>query len=347
MNYCYITLIYDISDRVPKALTKVEPLLFLLIPFMILIYTNNIILGPQLFIPAFAQVDDTDASSPAARQYTIGVYIINIGKIDLQTGSYDLDFYIWLASDEEGVNFVQNAPKIDYMNAQRITVEPSRIEPDYWEARVKGTFLKNMDFRNYPFDKQQATVEVEGFETVDKLVFVPDARNSGFDYLINVPGWNLGNSYSEVAVHDYPDESYSRYIFTFDIERAPLSSFLKTIFPIIIITTIAMLAFWMSPTNFPPRIGLAASTLLAAVAAHLNAANQLPPIGYLTLIDKVMIVVYALFLNNLLSMVLQMRLMDHKKEEQAVKVNSKMRKLMPVIIGVILAILIPFDLRLV
>jgi membrane protein insertase Oxa1/YidC/SpoIIIJ len=58
-----------------------------------------------------------------------------------------------------------------------------------------------------------------------------------------------------------------------------------------------------------------------------------------------MIVAYALFLNNLVSMVLQMRLIDHKKETEAAKVNSKMRKLMPVIIGIILAILLPFDLR--
>jgi uncharacterized membrane protein len=106
-----------------------------------------------------------------------------------------------------------------------------------------------------------------------------------------------------------------------------------------------MLAFWMSPTNFPPRIGLAASTLLAAVAAHLSAASQLPPIGYLTLMDKVMIVAYALFLNNLISMVLQMRLVDRKKEEEAAKVNARMRRLMPLIIGIILVFLVPFDLR--
>lgn len=202
-----------------------------------------------------------------------------------------------------------------------------------------------MDFRNYPFDSQRVTVEVEGFEPVDRLVFTPDVDSSGYDYLVNVPGWNLGQTTSDVIVHDYPDFSYSRYIFSFDLERAYLSSFLKTIFPVLIITTIAMLAFWMSPTNFPPRIGLAASTLLAAVAAHLNAANQLPPIGYLTLMDKVMIVAYVLFLNNLISMVLQMRLMDHKKEEEAARVNSKMRKFMPLIIAIILGILIPFDLR--
>ena len=61
--------------------------------------------------------------------------------------------------------------------------------------------------------------------------------------------------------------------------------------------------------------------------------------------DKVMLVAYALFLNNLVSMVLQMRLVDHKRDEEAAKVNARMRKLMPVIIGVILLLLIPFDLR--
>lgn len=279
------------------------------------------------------------------QELTAGVYIINIGKIDLQTGSYDLDFYFWISTSDPSVDFTKEKPRFDFMNAQRITVDQSTLEPNYYEVRVRGTFLKNMDFRNYPFDKQQVTVEVEGFETVDKLVFVPDTAASGHDSLINVPGWNIGENESTILVHQYPDGAYSRYMFSFVIERAALSSFLKTIFPVLIITTIAMLAFWMSPTNFSPRIGLAASTLLAAVAAHLNAANQIPPVGYLTLMDKVMLVVYALFLNNLLSMVLQMRLVDHKREEEAAKVNAKMRKLMPVIIGAILAVLVPFDLR--
>ncbi len=283
------------------------------------------------------------ASAQAPEERTIGVYLINVGKIELQTGSYDLDFYIWFASTNPDVDFTRQTPRFDFMNALRTTVEPSRIEPDYYEARVKGTFIKNMDFRQYPFDTQLVTIEIEGFDTVDKLVFVPDYEATGYDELINVPGWALGEGRSEVVEHRYPDGTYSRYVFTFTIERAPLSSFLKTIFPVLIITTIAMLAFWMSPTNFAPRIGLAASTLLAAVAAHLNAANQLPPIGYLTLIDKVMIVVYALFLNNLLSMVMQMRLVDHNNKDEAVKVNAKMRRLMPVIIVVILAALIPLD----
>jgi hypothetical protein len=304
----------------------------------------------DLFVPTNNDnnaITTTANNSANPERLTAGVYLINIGKIDLQTGSYDLDFYFWLSTSNSTADFTKQKPSFDFMNSMNARVEPSRIEPSYYEVRVKGTFLKNMDFRNYPFDTQQVTVEVEGFENTDKLVFVPDTVSSGYDNLINVPGWNLGQTRQNVILHQYPDQSYSRYIFSFDIQRSPLSSFLKTIFPVVIITTIAMLAFWMSPTNFTSRIGLAASTLLAAVAAHLSAANQLPPIGYLTLMDKVMIVAYALFLNNLVSMVLQMRLVDHKKEEESAKVNAKMRKLMPIIIGLILAILVPFDFRVV
>ncbi|EPA04995.1 hypothetical protein [Candidatus Nitrosarchaeum limnium] len=263
------------------------------------------------------------------KTYTIGTYLLNVGKIDLQNGAYDLDFYIWIKSDD--ANFIETKPKIEFMNG-KATVEPITVEKNYYEARVKGIFQKNMDFRNYPFEKILLTVEIEGTEDMKSFEFVPDLEESGVDDLVNIPGWNLQSTNSDVTIHKYSDDSeYSRYVFSLEMERFPLSSFLKTMLPVIIITTIAMLAFWMSPTNFTARIGLGASTLLAAVAAHLNAANQLPPIGYLTLFDKIMIIAYALFLNNLLSMVIQMRLIDHKREEEAVKVNAKMRKAIPVI----------------
>lgn len=270
---------------------------------------------------------------PKKDTYQIGTYLLNVGKIDLQTGIYDLDFYLWIRSDD--ANFIDAKPKFEFMNG-KATIEPITIEKNYYEVRVKGIFQKNMDFRNYPFEKILLTVEIEGLDNIDTFEFVPDIQESGVDKLVNIPGWNLKSTDSFISTHEYSDGTkFSRYVFSLEIERFPLSSFLKTIFPVIIITTIAMLAFWMSPTNFTARIGLGASTLLAAVAAHLNAANQLPPIGYLTLMDKIMIVAYALFLNNLLSMVIQMRLIDNKREEDAVKINAKMRKFMPIIVGVI------------
>lgn len=302
--------------------------------------TILIILGVSFSFTNYAYSQTSENNQLVSNQekkYEIGVHVINVGKIDLQTGTYDLDFYLWVKS-EEG-NFDKSPPRIEFMNG-KASMEPIKIEPNYYESRVKGVFQKNMNFKNYPFEMIQLTVEVEGINDSSILELVADEKESGIDKLVNIPGWNLIESRIFVTEHEYSDNTtFSRLVFSIDIERFPLSSFLKTIFPILIITTIAMLAFWMSPSNFTARIGLGASTLLAAVAAHLNAAGQLPPIGYLTLMDKIMIIAYSLFLNNLLSMVIQMRLIDHKKEIEAEKINSKMRKMMPIIIIIIFMIL--------
>ncbi len=286
------------------------------------------------FIPAILSDDSLEEqSNENQKSYKVGIYLLNVGKIDLQTSSYDLDFYMWVYSDQD--DFTQSKPKIEFMNG-KATMEPITVEPHYYEARVKGTFLNNLDFHQYPFEQLHLTVVVEGIDGREDLILVADKDESGVDKLINIPGWHLVDNTQDILVHQYPDgKEYSRYVYTMTIERFFVSSFLKTIFPVIIITTIAMLAFWMSPSNFAPRIGLGASTLLAAVAAHLSAANQLPPIGYLTLLDKIMIVVYALFLNNLLSMVIQMRHVDNNMKEKAVKINALMRKLMPLIVLVL------------
>lgn len=300
-----------------------------------LVFVLLIVLSCAIVIPDIV----AQQSSVDKKTYTIGTYLLNVGKIDLQNGSYDLDLYMWIKSDD--ANFIETKPRFEFMNG-KATIEPITVEKNYYEIRVKGIFQKNMDFKNYPFEKILLTVEIEGIEDMKSLEFIPDLEESGVDDLVNIPGWNFKSTNSDITIHKYSDGTeFSRYIFSLEIERFPLSSFLKTMLPIIIITTIAMLAFWMSPTNFTARIGLGASTLLAAVAAHLNAANQLPPIGYLTLFDKIMIIAYALFLNNLLSMVIQMRLIDHKREEDAIKINVKMRRAMPIIcILIFLALLV-------
>lgn len=298
-----------------------------------------LVAASMVFLPIASSDEQSVIVNDGQKSYKVGIYLLNVGKIDLQTSSYDLDFYMWVASDDD--DFTQAKPKIEFMNG-KATMETITVEPHYYEMRVKGTFLKNMDFHQYPFEQLYLTIEVEGIDDVNNLVLVADDEHSGVDGLVNIPGWNLLGFASDTSTHFYPDgKEFSRYVYTMTLERFFVSSFLKTIFPILIITTIAMLAFWMSPTNFAPRIGLGASTLLAAVAAHLSAANQLPPIGYLTLFDKIMIIAYALFLNNLLSMVIQMRYVEQDKKDKAIKINTRMRRLMPIIVIVIfLALLV-------
>jgi hypothetical protein len=109
--------------------------------------------------------------------------------------------------------------------------------------------------------------------------------------------------------------------------------------PIAVITTIALLAFFVSPKNFAQRIGLGVTTLLSATAFHLSLLNGIPPTGYLTFADKMMIFVYGLFLYNLSVSVLIMRYVDTKKEDAAERINKRALGVLPLIILVGIAVL--------
>jgi len=102
--------------------------------------------------------------------------------------------------------------------------------------------------------------------------------------------------------------------------------------PITVITTMSLLAFAISPQNFALRIGLGVTTLMSATAFHLALLSGIPPVGYLTLADRMMLAVYAIFLYNLSASVYIMKLVDAKKTEEAQKFNKKALKILPIII---------------
>jgi hypothetical protein len=105
-----------------------------------------------------------------------------------------------------------------------------------------------------------------------------------------------------------------------------------------IITAISLLTFFISPQNFSQRIGLGVTTLMSATAFHLSLLSSIPPTGYLTLADRIMLCVYVIFLYNLSASVYIMRLVDAKKMEEATKFNRKALTTLPVLIVALIMI---------
>ena len=302
-------------------LHKVLPLLFL-----------------GIILTLFVQVPDHSAQaapSSGGSVVSVGVWLINVGKVDLSAGTADLDFYVWFNSSgsPQQVSF-------EFMNGAVSSMSVTDASPSYQEYRVRGTFQNNLDFKNFPFDSHTISIEIEDTNVSSSaLNFVPDTGETGIDPSINIAGWTIQNSDVNVVQHSYPgNETYSRFIFSFEIGRSALSSVVKSVVPISIITTIAMLSFFVSPANYAQRIGLGVTALLAAVAAHLALVSEIPPVGYLTLADKIMITAYGLFLYGLTISVLVMRKVDEKKMDEADRLNSRSRLALP---GVVLLLIVP------
>jgi hypothetical protein len=148
----------------------------------------------------------------------------------------------------------------------------------------------------------------------------------------SVAGWTLGNLQSQVILHSYGAQSFIRPVFTVTLSRPIISGLIKSVLPIAIITAISLLAFVMSAEDYSQKMALGITTLLSATAFHLSLLSGIPPTGYLTFADRMMISVYILFLFNIGSAVYLMKLERVNKKEQAILYNKKAQKLLPIIL---------------
>jgi hypothetical protein len=266
------------------------------------------------------------------------VWLINVEKLDLSANSYRLDFYLWFQynpseislSDVQQFEFINGAPSMYVVDVNETQ--------GYLEYRVRGDFIKTFDFSQYPFETHELAVEIEHKNlNVNNLIFEQDST-SNIDPEANVAGWNLGVLQTSVTEHSYGDETFSRFVFSVDLQRPALSSFIKTVLPIAVITTISLLAFFMAPQNFAQRITLGVTTLLSATAFHLSLLSGIPPTGYLTFADKMMLSVYVIFLFNLSVSVYIMRFVEAKRMDDAVRVCRRSQRFLPILIIILIIV---------
>ena len=266
-----------------------------------------------------------------------GVRLLNVEKVDLASNNYRLDFYLWFSWEPAQITLKQ-IQDFEFLNGS-----PSKDivfvteEEGFIQYRVKGDFIKTFDFTRYPFESQnlQVAIEHKNMNTTD-LVYVTDP-DSSLDSGVNVVGWDLQGFSTSIREHQFSGNSFSNFVFDLQVGRPFLSSLVKNVLPITVVTIIGLLTFFIHPKNFGQRIGLAVTTLMAASAIHLSLLNALPPTGYLTLADRMMLSVYIIFLFNLATSVYIMRLVDANKIEDAVTFNSSAAKVLTVlIVGMVL-----------
>lgn len=282
--------------------------------------------------------------APAAAQtqpieVLTGVRLLNVEKVDLSANCYKLDFYLWFSWDPADITLAQ-IKEFEFLNGS-----PSKDvvyvteEEGFIQYRVKGDFVKTFDFTRYPFETHNLKVVVEhkNLNSTD-LIYVPDP-DSSLDSGVNIVGWDLVNFGTSAVEHGFSGNSFSNFVVDLNVGRPFFSSLIKNVLPITVVTIISLLTFVIHPKNFGQRIGLAVSTLMAASAIHLSLLNALPPTGYLTLADRMMLIVYIIFLFNLAASVYIMRLVDKSKTDEAVAFNSKSVRILALLTVAMIAVM--------
>lgn len=270
----------------------------------------SIILLLMLFLP-FASAYDVN----------VGVYIINLGKFDVSSGAFTADFYISMKCEE--INCTVG--DFEFVNGRATSVDKTIDKPNEKFYRIQANLVSPVDLKQFPFDNQQMVIALEDkLKTTDKINYVVDIEQSGMDDSIVFTGWNLDSWNATVKEHYYApyDETYSQYLYEINISRISFNSFLKTFLPIIFIMLITIFTFVIDPDKIMNRLTIAGSSLVATVMFHISISNQLPPVGYLTIADKFMMLTYFILLITFLINIIILDLQEMKKTKLVKKFHK-------------------------
>lgn len=251
-----------------------------------------------------------------ATDVNVGVYVLNLGKFDISTGSYTVDFYLSLSCDKEC------SPDFEFMNGRAATTDTIINKPNEKFYRIQANLNSPVDLRSFPFDAQSMRIIIED-KTQTGINYVPDINASGIDPSIAFTGWDITGWNATESRHDYPvyGETYSQYAYSIDIRRAFASSFLKTFLPVFFIMLIVLCSFLLDPDKITTRLGMAGSALVASVMFHVSIANSLPPVGYLTFADKFMLLTYFILLATFIMNVIMIEYQEQKREWLVMKIH--------------------------
>lgn len=226
----------------------------------------------------------------------VGFLLANVRGYDIQSGTFEADFFVTLTSDRP-------MPTMDlvFTNGKIETKEVMADKPRFKMYRFVGTLSSPADLHSYPFDTQELNIEIEDDDNgVDQVTLVPDLEHTNLDVNFAIPGWESAFTTARVNTHNFPDRFdnddvyYTRYQFTLGIKRYGTSAVFTVFVPAIVIVLISMSGLWITRDQLEVRTNATTPMLAAAVLFHFALMQALPAAPYLTRADKLMMAVYLI-----------------------------------------------------
>jgi hypothetical protein len=218
------------------------------------------------------------------------------------------------------------------MNGRASSMDKIIDTPTERFYRIQANLMTNVDLRRYPWDTHALPIILENATRSKKeVVYDLDTKQAGIDPAVNFVGWQLKGWDASIHDHNYEvyGETYSQYVYKIEVGRLMFISSMKTFLPVLCFMLISFVSLLVTLEKLDSRVGMNTAMLIASVMFHLSIGSQLPPVGYLTVADKVMVATYVTIGINLLISVLMMRQMQLKRDDVARKMREQSFKLVP------------------
>jgi hypothetical protein len=162
-----------------------------------------------------------------------------------------------------------------------------------YSERFTTDFQVDFDFRQFPFDTEEFVIRVDSifpeefFRFVDLEGFSEISSEHGEDEYI------LKDLITEVSrFTDKSGNGISRFTFRFEAPRHLNYYIFRVFVPILLIILVSWITFFLK--DYTHRIEVASANLLLFIAFSFSLADNYPRLGYMTILDAVMAIMFII-----------------------------------------------------
>ncbi len=184
------------------------------------------------------------------------------------------------------------------------------------------TFQSDFDFRQYPFDTQTFPIYLDQIFPTSQYTMTVLPGYSEIDPAHGEDEFII-SEFTATASAEAPsaaDDPVSRMTFSFSAPRHLNYYSLQVFLPILLIILISWFTFFLR--DYTRRIEAAGANILLFIAFSWSLADNYPRLGYLTFLDAVMSVTFAVNVLVLLYNVVMKRLETQGKDERVQRIDN-------------------------
>lgn len=311
--------------------------------------------GAECRLPDTMQADVRPDPGGPPTEVGVRIMVLDVMGIDDVSQQIDADFYMVLhwrdprLAGAAGCRF----PSTEVWHPEPVLVNSSNLRlartqgrnvvaveaggSVFWGQRTTGTISSYHVLRDFPFDSHRIELRfAPEIATRDELVFVPDPRGPALGDRLNIEGWSIGGLEltEATAQSSVGERELSQLTLTIGASRDSAYYVWRLLLPLLAVVAMSWVVFWIPPERYEFQIGLGATSMLTAIAFAVSLSNRLPTLGYLTVMDWMLVWAILLILAAIIEALVVGRLFLAKRHEEAERIDRTCRWVFPLLLAV-------------
>ena len=189
---------------------------------------------------------------------------------------------------------------IDAFDTLAMTLRVNSSNIFFWSRHIKADFMQpDLTFHNFPQDNQTLHIRYGSYafnsDYLQLNVLEPAiSYNKNYDERLTFtknPVWRHDALWTNHTTYLSSSSKFQNVVYSIGIARDSLGIMSRFVFPIAILSLIGGFIFWSHPED---RVSLTVTLLLSVAAMYVVVINNIPLVGYLTAIDKYVMLIFII-----------------------------------------------------